>query len=166
VSLHRVDVSGVADVSEVRASPPSESAALHISTLRKDPRIESTPEIERSVRQIARNVFLKCTYSVWSTHCGPCSSSLLAVRKEPTDVTSMIFNVRDIMSRSSSVDTATGYELDDRGVGVRFPVGSRMFTSPYCPDGLWCLPNLLSNWVGGGEKRHGREADHWPLTSK
>jgi hypothetical protein len=34
-------------------------------------------------------------------------------------------------SRNSSVGIATGYELDDRGVGVRVPVGSRIFsTSP------------------------------------
>jgi hypothetical protein len=88
------------------------------------------------------------------------------VRKEPADVTSVIFNVRDIMSRSNADGAATGYGLDDRGVGVRFPVGSRMFTSPYRLDGLWGLRNLLSNWVGGGAalslgvRRHGREADH------
>ncbi|PNF23097.1 hypothetical protein B7P43_G09123, partial [Cryptotermes secundus] len=36
-----------------------------------------------------------------------------------------------IMSWDSSVGTATGYRLDDRGVGFRFPVGSRIFKRPW-----------------------------------
>jgi hypothetical protein len=48
-----------------------------------------------------------------------------------------------IVSRDSAVGTATGYWLDDRGVGVQFPVGSRIFTSPRRPDQLWSAPNLL-----------------------
>jgi hypothetical protein len=32
-------------------------------------------------------------------------------------------------SRDSVVGIATGYGLDDRGVGVRVPVGSRVFSS-------------------------------------
>jgi hypothetical protein len=34
------------------------------------------------------------------------------------------------------VDIATSYGLDDRGVGVRVPVGSRIFSSPNRPDRL------------------------------
>jgi hypothetical protein len=41
------------------------------------------------------------------------------------------------------VGIVTGYGLDDRGVGVRFPVGSRIFSSPRRPDRLWGSPNLL-----------------------
>jgi hypothetical protein len=38
-------------------------------------------------------------------------------------------------SRDSAVGMATGYRLDDRGVGVRIPVGSRNFLfSTSCPD--------------------------------
>jgi hypothetical protein len=33
-------------------------------------------------------------------------------------------------SRDSSVGIATGYRLDDQRVGVRVPVGERIFTSP------------------------------------
>jgi hypothetical protein len=40
---------------------------------------------------------------------------------------------------------ATGYGLDDRGIGVRVPVGSRVFSSPCRPDRLWGPPSLLSN---------------------
>jgi hypothetical protein len=41
--------------------------------------------------------------------------------------------------KNKAIGIATGYGLDDRGVGVRVPVGSRIFSSPRCP------PNLLSN---------------------
>jgi hypothetical protein len=47
--------------------------------------------------------------------------------------------------RGSVIDVATGYVLDDRGAGVRVPVGPRIFTSQYRPDQLWGPPNLLSN---------------------
>jgi hypothetical protein len=52
--------------------------------------------------------------------------------------------------RHSSVGMAIGYGLDDRGIGVRVPIGSRIFSSPQRPDRLWGPPSLLSNgyrWV-------------------
>jgi hypothetical protein len=52
-------------------------------------------------------------------------------------------------SRDSVVGIATGYGLNDRGVGVRVAVGLRIFSSPRRPDRLWCLPNLLSNGYRG-----------------
>jgi hypothetical protein len=72
------------------------------------------------------------------------------------------------LSGVSSVGIATGYGLDDQGwAGVRVPVGSKIFTSPYRPDRLWGPPNLLYNGYWGsfpGVKRQGREADHSPPT--
>jgi hypothetical protein len=66
-------------------------------------------------------------------------------------------------SRDSSVGIATGYGLDDRGVGVRVPIGERFFSSPSHSD------RPLIQWVPGalspGVKRQGREADHSPPTS-
>jgi hypothetical protein len=47
--------------------------------------------------------------------------------------------------RDSVVGIATGYGLRDRGVGVRVPVGSKVFFSPRRPDRLWGPPSLLSN---------------------
>jgi hypothetical protein len=41
-----------------------------------------------------------------------------------------------ITSRDSVVGIATSYGLDDQGVGIRVPVGSRMFSSPNRPDRL------------------------------
>jgi hypothetical protein len=69
----------------------------------------------------------------------------------------------------SAVSIATGYGLDDRGVGIRVPVGTKIFPSPYRPDRLWGLPSLLSKKVPGtispGVKRQGRQADHSPPTN-
>jgi hypothetical protein len=48
-------------------------------------------------------------------------------------------------SQDSVVGIATGYGLDNRRVGVRVPVGSRIFSSPRRPDLLLDPPNVLSN---------------------
>jgi hypothetical protein len=47
-------------------------------------------------------------------------------------------------SRDSAVGIATAY-VDNRGVGVRVQVGSRIFTSPCRADRLWGPPSFLSN---------------------
>jgi hypothetical protein len=49
------------------------------------------------------------------------------------------------MSLDNVVGIATAYGLDDRGVGVRVPVGPKIFTSPCRRDRLWDTPSLLSN---------------------
>jgi hypothetical protein len=48
-------------------------------------------------------------------------------------------------SLHSVVGITTGYGLEDRGVEVRVPVRSRIFSTPRRPDRLWGPPNLLSN---------------------
>jgi hypothetical protein len=70
------------------------------------------------------------------------------------------------MRRDSSVGIETGYGLDDRGTGIRVPIVSSIFVSPYRPDRLWGPPNLLYNgyrelFPGGKETG----AWSWPLTS-
>jgi hypothetical protein len=42
----------------------------------------------------------------------------------------------ELTSRVSLLGIATGYGLDDRGVGVRVPVRSKIFSSPRRPDRL------------------------------
>jgi hypothetical protein len=54
-----------------------------------------------------------------------------------------------IESRDSVVSIATGYGLDDREVGVRVPVRSRIFSSQCRPDRLWSPLILLSNGYRG-----------------
>jgi hypothetical protein len=56
--------------------------------------------------------------------------------------------VRATWSQDSVVGIATSYGLD-RGVGVRVPVGSRIFSSSRRPDRLWGPPRLPSNGYRG-----------------
>jgi hypothetical protein len=65
-------------------------------------------------------------------------------------------------SRDSVVGIATGYGLENRGIGVWIPVGSRIFSSPCRPDWLWGPPNPMDTV---GVKRPGSEADNSTLTS-
>jgi hypothetical protein len=73
------------------------------------------------------------------------------------------------MSRDSVVGIATGYGLNDRGFGVRVPVGvknflvctlSRLSLNPTQTPVQW-VPGTLSS----GVKRRGREAHHSPPPS-
>jgi hypothetical protein len=45
----------------------------------------------------------------------------------------------------SIVSIATGYGLDNRGVRVRVPVGSRIFSSPHHPYWFWGPPSCLAS---------------------
>jgi glutamine synthetase len=55
----------------------------------------------------------------------------------------------EVSDQNSAVGTATCYGLNDRGGGVRVPVGSRIFSSTRRPNRLWGPPNLLSNGYKG-----------------
>jgi hypothetical protein len=59
------------------------------------------------------------------------------------------YNKRGLRVSRGSVVGITVNGLDDGGVGVRVPAGSRIFISPYRPDRLWGSPNLLSNEYRG-----------------
>jgi hypothetical protein len=65
-------------------------------------------------------------------------------------------------SRASVVDIATRYGLDDGGVGVRVPVGSRIFCTSSRPVLGSTQPHI--QWEPGALSP-GREADHSPPTS-
>jgi hypothetical protein len=71
------------------------------------------------------------------------------------------------MSRDSAVGIAIGYGLDDRGVGIRVPVGSRVFSKSSRPAlGPTKLPiQEVSGALSPGVKRQGREADLSPPAS-
>jgi hypothetical protein len=56
---------------------------------------------------------------------------------------------RTYESRDSAARIATDYGLNDQGVGVRVPVGARIFTSPCRPDRLWGPLSLLSSGYRG-----------------
>jgi hypothetical protein len=48
-------------------------------------------------------------------------------------------------SPDSAFGKPSGYGLDDRGVGVRVPMGEMLFTTQCCPNRLWDPPSLLSH---------------------
>jgi hypothetical protein len=52
-------------------------------------------------------------------------------------------------SRDSATGIAIGYGLGYQGVGIRVPVGARIFFSPCRPARLWGPPSLLSNGYWG-----------------
>jgi hypothetical protein len=54
-----------------------------------------------------------------------------------------------ILINLSVVGIATGYGLDDRGVGVRVQVEPRILSSPRRPDRLWGPPDFLTNGYRG-----------------
>jgi hypothetical protein len=53
------------------------------------------------------------------------------------------------ISLTKFVKVSSYLGLDDRGVGVRVPVGARFFFSPRRPDRCWGPPSLLSNGYQG-----------------
>jgi hypothetical protein len=57
--------------------------------------------------------------------------------------------VKPFLGMYSVVGVATGYGLDDRGIGVRVLVVSRIFSSPRHPGRLWGPPNFVSNRYRG-----------------
>jgi hypothetical protein len=58
-------------------------------------------------------------------------------RKKHKNLISVLMSLSG--SRDSAVGIATGYGLDEGGVGVRVPIGSRIFASSCRPDRL-CPP--------------------------
>jgi hypothetical protein len=77
-------------------------------------------------------------------------------------------NTRTQGIRDSVVGIPTGCGLDDRGVGVRVPVGSRIFTCPIIQIGFGVHPTSYTMGTGGSfpeVKGPGREVDHSPPTS-
>jgi hypothetical protein len=54
----------------------------------------------------------------------------------------LIFSVFSLRSRYNLLSISTGYGLDSRGIGVRFPAGAkRFFSSCQLPDRLWGHPS-------------------------
>jgi hypothetical protein len=70
--------------------------------------------------------------------------------------------------RDSAVGIATGYGLEDRGVGFRVPVGSRISLLQDVQTGSGVHTTSYPMGTGGFSprvKRPGREADHSPSAS-
>jgi hypothetical protein len=71
-----------------------------------------------------------------------------------------------VVSRGSAVGIATAYGLEDRGVGVRVPVGSEFSLLHIVQTGSWADPGSYPmRALSPGVKRPGREADRSPPAS-
>jgi hypothetical protein len=71
-------------------------------------------------------------------------------------------------NRDSAVGMETGYGLDDREVGIRIPVRSKIFSSLRLPDRFWAHPTFYPMGTDSffpGVKRPRPEADHLPPSS-
>jgi hypothetical protein len=106
-----------------------------------------------------------------STTSGGLSVGIVRSRAQATEFSFSSFrdfhyNYYKKIIRCSAVGIATAYELNDRRIGIRYSVGSRIFTSPYSPHLLWGPPSLLSTGTWGyftASKAAG--AWSWPLYS-
>jgi hypothetical protein len=65
-------------------------------------------------------------------------------------------SVEDLIHRDRVVGIATCYGMDDRGVGIRVPVGSRSFSTSSTQRHIQWVPVV---------KRPGRQADNSPPTN-
>jgi hypothetical protein len=69
--------------------------------------------------------------------------------KENHDTLSLPLHLPSVYLLLSAVGIATRNGLDDKGVGVRVPVGSRIFSSPCHPDSFWAHPTSCTVGTGG-----------------
>jgi hypothetical protein len=80
----------------------------------------------------------------------------------------LIKNLPLFQSRYNVVGIATGYRMDDRGVGVRVPVGQEFSLLHVVQTGSGVHPTSYSMDSGGsfpGVKAAGCESDHSPPAS-
>jgi hypothetical protein len=111
---------------------------------------------------------VRCNFDVWDLR----NAVMFSYHgfQEGLVLNSLLIRRKLFCRLDSVVGTATGYGLDGRVVGVRVPVGSRIFSSARRPDRRLCgPPSLLSNGYRGlfppGVTRQGCEADHSPPIS-
>jgi hypothetical protein len=114
--------------------------------------VQKLPTLHGSRRTVSASTSNGHWKISWTVEYSPYSRTLIRF---------LIVNIAPFLCLDSVVGITTSYGLDKRGVGVRVPVGSRIFFSPCRPDRLWVHPTSYP--VGTGGKAAG--AWNWPLTS-
>jgi hypothetical protein len=141
----------------------SKHSAVHLLDLRFDPKdrgsvhvfIQNASKLIPDSSQHRKNLISRDSY--WSH---PPFFSKLPTHVLGREPVIMCFSTFTLNCGKAGI--ATGYGLDSRGVGVRVPVGSRIFSSSHHPDRLWGPPNLLLSFPEDNAAR--AEADHSPPT--
>jgi hypothetical protein len=108
-----------------------------------------TRESEFDSRRRQKYSFHRLVKNISGINLAPCltgiEDSFLDAKRPERGAAHLVPSLR----RAAKPQLATGYGLDDRGVGVRVPVGSRIFSSPRRPDRLWGPISLLTNGYRG-----------------
>jgi hypothetical protein len=107
-----------------------------------------------------------------------CNSPVLKRFAKQSRVVQLVGTKKDVFYRPgvskrflvSSVSIVSGYGLDDRAIGVRFPAGAKDSSSNLCVQtGSGVHPTSFPMGTGGpfpwGKARPGRDADHSPSPS-
>jgi hypothetical protein len=127
---------------------------LHTQRMQNSPKFISTTTVRTGKHNLASWYFIKLTdcdkgeaEKIWERRMCDIPRKWQQEARRKCTMRIFVAYVYQIplVSRDSSVGIANIYRLDDRGVGFQVPVGSRIFSSPRCPDRLWSPPNLLSN---------------------
>jgi hypothetical protein len=149
-------------VSSSRIFPTSSSCSLH-----DGPQLHAAESFLKTPGRSATQEFPSSLYNQKGHYRVPKCPPLVPILSQENPVhTSQFYFSR---SRDSVVGIETAYGLDDRGVGVRVPVGPRIFFFSTSSRPALGSTQPLIQWVPGalstGVKRQGREADHSPPAS-
>jgi hypothetical protein len=97
------------------------------------------------------------------------SFKFICTASEVAGIDAILIQLFYVQCRDSVVCIATDYWLDDPGVRVLVPVGSRIFSSPCCLTPALGSTQPSIQWVPGAlspvVKQPARESDHSPRTS-
>jgi hypothetical protein len=98
--------------------------------------------VPSDVYKVSINPIIQSKTSLIS-HASPTHDNMIMI----IVIISIMIIIIIMRSQESAVGIATGYGLDDRGVGVRVPVGARIFSFPSRPD--WVHPTSYQMGTGG-----------------
>jgi hypothetical protein len=99
------------------------------------------------MRNVDRNSTFELT--LLNSYCTKLTAKITREFRCITISVQLLLNQQKYFFTDSVVRIATGYGLDNGGIAVRVPVGSRIFSSPRRPDRFWGPTNLLSNGYRG-----------------